>query len=159
MCILNNAGKCWKRDWTKFILSVLYNGRLQPLSKQLFCFEATPPTKGQVWQLNVESKGFWRWCIKSELLGFWTLSIARNSKYEKRQRFGNWICFRVLVRRGRASLLGSWERANLSHWTFSLKYPTHAGVRGSVVSWDTMCYNLEGRVFDSLWGHWIFQSS
>jgi hypothetical protein len=30
----------------------------------------------------------------SELMGFWTLPIVRNSKYKKTQRFGNWICFR-----------------------------------------------------------------
>jgi hypothetical protein len=29
----------------------------------------------------------------SELLSFWTLSIVRNSKDKKTQRFGNWICF------------------------------------------------------------------
>jgi hypothetical protein len=34
----------------------------------------------------------------SELLGLWTLSIVRNSKYKKIQRFGNWICFRPQVR-------------------------------------------------------------
>jgi hypothetical protein len=29
--------------------------------------------------------------------------------------------------------------------------------RGSVVGWGTLCYKPEGLVFDSLWGHWIFQ--
>jgi hypothetical protein len=36
----------------------------------------------------------------SELLTFWTLRIVRNSKYQKTQRFGNWICFRPQVRGG-----------------------------------------------------------
>jgi hypothetical protein len=35
----------------------------------------------------------------TKLLGFWTLSIVRNSKYKKAQRFGNWIGFRPQVRR------------------------------------------------------------
>jgi hypothetical protein len=35
--------------------------------------------------------------IYPELLGFWTLSIVRNSKYQKTQRFGNYICFRPQV--------------------------------------------------------------
>jgi hypothetical protein len=39
-----------------------------------------------------------------ELLGFWTLSIVWNSKYQKKQRFGNWICFRLQVR-GKGHLL------------------------------------------------------
>jgi hypothetical protein len=29
----------------------------------------------------------------SEVMGFWTLSIVRNSKYKRTQRFGKWICF------------------------------------------------------------------
>jgi hypothetical protein len=37
----------------------------------------------------------------SELLCFWTLSIVRNFKYYKTQRFGSWICFRPKVRGGR----------------------------------------------------------
>jgi hypothetical protein len=36
--------------------------------------------------------------LKSELLGFWTLSIVRNSKYYKTQHFGNWICLRPQVK-------------------------------------------------------------
>jgi hypothetical protein len=40
----------------------------------------------------------------SELLGFWALSIVRNSKYYKTQRFGNWICFCPQVRGGRQSV-------------------------------------------------------
>jgi hypothetical protein len=36
----------------------------------------------------------------SELLGFWTLSIVRNSKYQKSQRFGNWIWFRPQMKGG-----------------------------------------------------------
>jgi hypothetical protein len=40
----------------------------------------------------------------SELLGFWTLSIVRNSKYLKTQRFGNWICFRPQM---------AWEKTEL----------------------------------------------
>jgi hypothetical protein len=34
----------------------------------------------------------------SELLGFWTLSIVRNSIYKETRRFGNWICFRPQMR-------------------------------------------------------------
>jgi hypothetical protein len=33
----------------------------------------------------------------SLLLSFWTLSIVRISTNQKTQRFGNWICFRLLV--------------------------------------------------------------
>jgi hypothetical protein len=40
-----------------------------------------------IYTINVRS------CF-SESLGFWTLSIVRNSKYKKTQRFGNRICFR-----------------------------------------------------------------
>jgi hypothetical protein len=40
----------------------------------------------------------------SELLRFWTSSIVRNSTYSKIQRFGNWICLRHQVRRGRHSV-------------------------------------------------------
>jgi hypothetical protein len=29
---------------------------------------------------NIDSKGFWRWCEHSELLGFWTFSIDRYSR-------------------------------------------------------------------------------
>jgi hypothetical protein len=47
-------------------------------------------------QILVESKGFWRWCNTES--GFWTLSIVRNSKYKKTQRFGNWFCSRPRVR-------------------------------------------------------------
>jgi hypothetical protein len=36
----------------------------------------------------------------SFLLGFWTLSIVRNSINKETQRFGNWICFRPQVRGG-----------------------------------------------------------
>jgi hypothetical protein len=39
--------------------------------------------------------------IQSELLGFWTLFIAWNSKYYKTQRFGHGICFHPQVRGGR----------------------------------------------------------
>jgi hypothetical protein len=34
----------------------------------------------------------------SELLGSWTLPIVRFSRSQKKQRFGNWICFRPQVR-------------------------------------------------------------
>jgi hypothetical protein len=38
--------------------------------------------------------------IESELLGFWTSSSVRNSKYKKKntQRFGNWVSFRPQMR-------------------------------------------------------------
>jgi hypothetical protein len=38
----------------------------------------------------------------SELLGFWTFSIVRYSKYSYwgTEHFGNWICFRLQVRGG-----------------------------------------------------------
>jgi hypothetical protein len=37
----------------------------------------------------------------SELLCFWALSIVRNSKYKKTQRFRNRTCFRPQVREER----------------------------------------------------------
>jgi hypothetical protein len=40
--------------------------------------------------------------MDSEVLGFWTLSIFRISKYKKaQQHFGNWICFHPHVSGGR----------------------------------------------------------
>jgi hypothetical protein len=39
--------------------------------------------------------------LSNTLLGFWTLSIVQNSKYEKTKRFRNWICFCCKVRGGR----------------------------------------------------------
>jgi hypothetical protein len=41
----------------------------------------------------------------SESLGLLALSIAQNSKYNKTQRFGNSICFRLQVRGGGRNLL------------------------------------------------------
>jgi hypothetical protein len=39
------------------------------------------------------------------------------SKYNKTQRFGNWICFRPQVRGLKTTtLLGPLERANLNQW-------------------------------------------
>jgi hypothetical protein len=47
-----------------------------------------------------------------ESLGFWTLSIVRNSKYKKTERFGNWIRFRPQMKgMGTSTLLGPAERA------------------------------------------------
>lgn len=40
-----------------------------------------------------DSKGFWRWYITLELLGFWICSIVRYSTDYKTRRFGNSICF------------------------------------------------------------------
>jgi hypothetical protein len=48
----------------------------------------------------------WTEKIHSESLGFWTLSIVRNSKYQKTKRFGNWICYRPQVRGGDTYLEG-----------------------------------------------------
>jgi hypothetical protein len=39
-----------------------------------------------------------KYIISSLLLGFWTLSIVRNSINKKTQRFRNWICFSPQVR-------------------------------------------------------------
>jgi hypothetical protein len=39
-------------------------------------------------------------CLRSKLLGFWTLSIVLYTRNYKTQRFGNWICFRPHVRGG-----------------------------------------------------------
>jgi hypothetical protein len=44
--------------------------------------------------------------LSSELLGFWTLPVARNSKYKKTQRLGNWICFRPVMKREDAYCVG-----------------------------------------------------
>jgi hypothetical protein len=51
----------------------------------------------------------------------------------------------------------------LAMWTFKhckigfhkSKLPTVNGARGSLV--EALCYKREGRWFDTLWGHWIFQ--
>jgi hypothetical protein len=48
----------------------------------------------------------------SELLGSWTLSIVRNSIYQKTQRVGNCICFRCQVKGKTPTQLGLLERAN-----------------------------------------------
>jgi hypothetical protein len=51
-----------------------------------------------------------------EILGYWTLTIVRNSKYKEAQRFRNWIYFRPQVRGETPTLLGPLEKANLNHW-------------------------------------------
>jgi hypothetical protein len=48
--------------------------------------------------------------METELLGFWNMSIVRNSKYKKRK-------FRKLDLGEAHTLLGLLEAANLSHWT------------------------------------------
>jgi hypothetical protein len=48
----------------------------------------------------------------SESLGFWTLSIVQVSKYQKTQRFGNWICFHPQVKGETPTQMGPLERAN-----------------------------------------------
>jgi hypothetical protein len=62
----------------------------------------TSPTR-QLQQHPKESKDFIIMQAIEEnntpgVLGFWTLPIARNSKYYKTQRFGNWIheCFTTI---------------------------------------------------------------
>jgi hypothetical protein len=52
-------------------------------------------------------------------MDFWTLSIVRNSKYYKTQRFGNLICFRPKVRET-LTLLGSLERNNINHCQYDV---------------------------------------
>jgi hypothetical protein len=46
------------------------------------------------------SSRIWR-VLTLESPSFWALSIVRNSKYQKTQCFGNWICFHPQVRGGR----------------------------------------------------------
>jgi hypothetical protein len=58
----------------------------------------------------------------SKPLGLWALSIVRNCKYKKTQRFGNWICFRPQMREGRHSVGSLWKS---SSWGYLfLKDPT-----------------------------------
>jgi hypothetical protein len=53
----------------------------------------------------------------SESLGFWTLSIVRNSKYKTTQRFGNWMFPPSGEGGGETpTLLGYLKTANLNHW-------------------------------------------
>jgi hypothetical protein len=54
-------------------------------------------------------------------LGFWTVSFDRNSKYRRKQRFGNWL-FPFSGEVGKTpTLLGPLERANLNHWTTHIR--------------------------------------
>jgi hypothetical protein len=50
----------------------------------------------------------------SVLLDFWIMSFVQ---YSKKQRLGNWICFRPQVKGDTPILLGPLERANLYQWT------------------------------------------
>jgi hypothetical protein len=69
---------------------------------QCLGWDSNPALEIQVWSYLLGNLIF-----KSELLGFWTLSIVRYSRNYKTQRFGNWLCFRLQVR-GRGRHLLSW---------------------------------------------------
>jgi hypothetical protein len=73
--------------------------------------------------------------LHSLLLGFWTLSIVRNSINKKTQRFGNWICPRPQVRgAGAPTLLGTLE--NLTVTLNILEAKKQEGILGPIFpSW------------------------
>jgi hypothetical protein len=62
--------------------------------------------------------------IRSELLGFWTLSIVQYCRKQETQRFGNWSYYRPQVRGGVPTHLGPLERVNLNHWTTPVRFNT-----------------------------------
>jgi hypothetical protein len=72
-----------------------------------------------IWKSNIlVSEGLWRWCITQRISGF--LDFIHRPVFEGTWRFGNWICFRLQVKRGKKTptQLGPFERANHNHWTF-----------------------------------------
>jgi hypothetical protein len=88
----------------------------------------------------------------SLLVGFWTLSIVRNSKYKKTQRFSNWIFPSSgegggVGGEGTPTLLGLLERANLN--TLALQNPS-----------NSECYTLSPesfRLFSTIYGSCLFK--
>jgi hypothetical protein len=59
------------------------------------------------------------WLVTIYTQNYWLFGLCLSSGIIKarKQRFGNWICFRPQVRGETLSLLGPLERANLNHWT------------------------------------------
>jgi hypothetical protein len=57
---------------------------------------------------------------------YWVLGLCPSSGIleTRKQRFGNWICFRPEVKGETPTLLGPLERANLSHWITDLNHWT-----------------------------------
>jgi hypothetical protein len=53
---------------------------------------------------------------KTESQGLWYFPIVRNSKYQKTQRFGNWIFPSSGERKETPTLLIPLEGTNLNHW-------------------------------------------
>jgi hypothetical protein len=87
----------------------------------------------------------------SESLGFRTVSIVRNSKYKKTQRFGNWL-FPSSGEVGKTpTLLGPLERANLNHWTTHVQVtlPVRLGVGPPLEQMSRLYISLNGSCFIS----------
>jgi hypothetical protein len=57
---------------------------------------------------------------------YWVFGLCPSTGILKtrKQRFGNWICFRPQVRGDTPALLGTLERANLNHWTTHVRLTT-----------------------------------
>jgi hypothetical protein len=71
----------------------------------------------------------------------------------RKQRFGNWMCFRPQVRGETPILLGSLERAYLSHWVHYL-HVNHLMI--SVRNYSSRKFCVAGRNFQRHWGDSIF---
>jgi hypothetical protein len=62
--------------------------------------------------------------IKSDTgRNFWISGLYHRPVFEGTRRFGNWICFRPLVKGGKKTptQLDPLERANLNHWTTAVR--------------------------------------
>jgi hypothetical protein len=55
---------------------------------------------------------------------YWVFGLCSSSGIQetRKQRFGNWICFRPQVGRETPTLLGAIEKANLNHWTTPVRF-------------------------------------
>jgi hypothetical protein len=75
-----------------------------------------------------ETEGFWWSCTALRITGLWALSIVWNSKYKKKQRFGNGTCFRPQVRGGRHPLCWVPYKELTSITAYSTFSWTHPGI-------------------------------
>jgi hypothetical protein len=84
----------WKKNW-RFISHL---GQCVPKARRLKNFTSWRKYGVKSRYYVIVSKVFWRWWIAlSRSLGLWTVSIVRYPKSNKKQRFGNWICFRKFL--------------------------------------------------------------
>jgi hypothetical protein len=73
-------------------------------------------TRLQIVTVLAEYEGFWRSCITLRIFGIHGLSQRPEFQVTRKQRFGNWIRFRLHVSRGRHLLLGPLATPSLNKW-------------------------------------------